>query len=409
MALTTLCPQCKAICTIPATAMGIEVACSRCQTVFMAKPYERLASAIKAPAKRTNLLLLIVIGLAVSATLAMVAASFMFFFHQFQQFQHPVDPSRQSADNRGGGFGWGPPLALDPELEEKNPPSEKPVGPALVFLPAPPKFSIPAASDQPVNLQWLPAVDEFVLTTQTWLDAHEYAAGGSATPLRSRTLVQLAESIQAVDAGAQASIRLRYRGYLADASRAEARRSMPQPGLDDLSAVSAFMLRDEKGEPTAHKADRARVTKANQEMVTKVHENQQALVDFFALPMPGLTAARPGAEWNYQRPVPLQCSEDEGTVQTCELTAKLRGVQHGGAGDFALIELRGKFKLDQPMDGPDAKGWALVNAATGIVVDAQAELPFAFTPKALEPGRHIKGTLHITFQRRVPPAVEDNN
>ncbi len=408
MALTTLCPQCKAICTIPATAMGIEVACSRCQAVFTAKPYERSAGAIKAPVNRKNSLLLIVVALAVSGTLAMVAASLVFFFHRFDQFKHPEITVRQSGDNRGGGIGLGP-IAIDPaELEDKNPPSEKPTLPAMAFLPAAPKFSVPAAADKPVNLQWAPAVDEFVITNQTWLEANEMAPDGSVVPLRSRTLVQLAESIQAVDAGEQTSIRLRYRGYLADSSRAAANRPMLGASLEDLAAVSAFLLRDHKGEPAAHKVDLSKVAKGNEKAVARVHENQQEWIDFFALPLPDLTAARPGAEWNFQRAVPLQCSEEQGALQTCELTARLLGVQRSKAGEFAVVALRGKFKADAPSESPEVKGWAILNAATGIVVDAQAELPFVIAPKADHP-ELIKGTMHMTFQRRVPPPAEDNN
>ena len=409
MTMTTLCPQCKAICSIPDTAMGIEVACSRCQAIFSAKPYERAvrAGSIKAPAIRRNALLILVIALGVSGTLAMVAASFVFFFHQVYEFKHPVEVVHR-ADNRGGGFGIGiGPFGPDPEVEEKNPGSEKPALTALAFPPAPPKFIVPAATDKPVNLQWLPIVDEFLVTNLSWLEAQEFAPDGSVTPLQSRSLVQIAESIQAVDASEQASIRLRFRGYLADASRAETRRTTPQAGLEDLTVVSAFMLRSEKGEPTAHKLDLGRVAKGNEDAVKKLHERQQALNDFFSLPLPGLTAARPGAEWAYERVVPLQCSEAECSMPTCALTARLRGSQRSGSGELAVVELTGKLKLDRQAE--ETRGWALINAATGIVVDAQAELPFVLTPNANQPGRYIKGTLHLSFQRRVPAPVEDNN
>ncbi len=414
MALTTLCPQCKAVCTIPDTALGQQVACSRCETIFAADlfvPPKKLRT--KQPAKRgVGALAIFLILLGASGTVAIVAASIVFFFYQYQLALHPPADLMQPRAGRGGGGGMGfGPLALGqqlPEIEDKNPAAQKHVPLSLVLFEAPPAFALPKAADRAVDLNRRLSVSEFALSLHTWLQAEEQSPDGAIAHLKSRTLVELTESVQAVDASEQASIRLRYRGYLADASRDGVSRIMPLAASADLSWATAFFLFNERGDPTAQRMDVSRVPVGADAAVKKVHEAQRLLYEFLALPLPNATAAKPGMAWNYQRTIPFQFSDEEVATRLLEATASLRGVQRTGSSDYAVIEIRGKLRDTDEAASKEARGWAFVDSATGIVMEAQVEIPFAFKLSAPLP-RQVTGILRLCAQRRLPTVVEENN
>ena len=416
MAMTTLCPQCKSVCTIPDAAVGRQVVCSRCETVFPGDPYVPPKKLRTKPSfhKRMGALVLFLILLGVAGTVSIVVASIVFAFYQFQLAMHPSTAFTMTPDARGGiGFG-AMPMVLDPDLEDKNALAQKHIPPSMALLQAPPAFVIPAALAQPVDLNRHPRVGEFGVTLQTWLQARESLPDGSSADLKSRTLAELSETVQAVDASEQASVRLRYRGYLADASRDGVSQTMRLAASSDLSWATAFFLLSDKGEPTAHRLDVSRVPAGAEEAVRKVHETERSLFEFFALPLPNETAAKPGAAWTFQRVVPLQFSDEAETTRLLDVTASLRGFHHAGSGNYAVVELRGKLTRAGTGQGEaaaarEARGWALVDSATGIVMQGQAEVPFAIILSPEKTPRHISGTLYLSLQRRTPPVVEENN
>jgi hypothetical protein len=414
MALTTLCPHCKVVCTIPDSAVGLQVACSRCKTVFTADPFvqPKKPHTNRPKPRRVGALAIFLMLLGASGTMAIVVASIVFFFYQFHLAMNPpeVSPPRLIVGGGGMGFGMGPPnLPLEPEVEDKNAPGSRHVSSNLALLSTPPPFAIPKMVNQGVDLNRHPRVGEYTITFQTWLQAEEKSADGSIARVKSRTLAELTETVQAVDPSEQASVRLRYRGYVADASRDGVSRTMPLAASADLARASAFFLLNEKGEPTAHRMDMARSAVGADATVKKVHETQRLLFEFFSLPLPNETAAKPGVEWSYQRVIPFQFSDEDSSTQIFEAHATLRGAQRTGADVFAVIEIRGKLKGAENADVREARGWALVDSLTGTVMQAQAEIPFAITLSADQMPRQIKGTLHLSAQRQVPQSPEDNN
>jgi hypothetical protein len=411
MAMTTLCPNCKAVCTIPESALGVQVACSRCQSIFTAELYDGPKHLCAKPVARRGLraLTIFFLLLAVSGTVAMVVASFVFLAYQLQNARHPheSDHGRIGGGN-GGGFGFGPPMPFDPEVEG-NANSQKLPTSALTFLPAPPKFAVPAATQAPANLSWRPNVGEYVVTVHTWLQGQEQSPDGSVALVKSRTLAELTETIQAVDPSEQASIRLRFRGYLADASRDGASRTMPLATVNDLAPAAGFILLNEKGAPTANRIDVARVAPGTEGPIKKIFDNQRLLFEFCAVSMPNLAAAKPGTEWSYQRPLTLQYSDEESSSQVLEATAKFRGVQRSGSDEFALVELKGKFKGSDKGEDKEGRGWALISTATGMVMEAQAELPFAFALPTGQTSRQVNGIFNLSMQRQIPRAIDEND
>jgi hypothetical protein len=350
--------------------------------------------------------------LGASGTVAVVAASIVFLFYQYQLALHPIiDPLQQPArrgDNIRGVMGGLIPRPRVAEIEEKNAVAEKHIAAPLVLLEAPPAFAVQKGTDRAVDLNRHPSVAEYAISLHTWLEAKEQSSDGAIANLISRTLVELAESVQAVDPSEQASVRLRYRGFLADASRDGVSRIMPSAASADLSRASTFFLLNERGEPTAHRMDVSRVPVGADGAVKKVHETQRLLYEFFALPLPNAFGAKPGLEWNYQRVIPFEFSDEESTTRLFEATASLRGAQRNGSGEYAVIEIRGKIRDAEQAAAPEARGWALVDSASGIVMQAQIEVPFAFKLPGQMP-RQITGTLHFIAQRQVPLIVEENN
>jgi hypothetical protein len=391
--------------------MGRQVSCSRCKAVFTAEPYQGPKKSSQGRGSRTarNTVLIFALVMAVAGTVAVVFAALVFLFNQWDRyFLHPKEA--EGPVNRGPNFNFNLPQLVEPDPDEKSPGSDKPSFPTLTLQASPPRYSVPAAVDRPVNLQWQPVVGEFVLTLASWLDAQEQTPSGANEQLESRTLAQFSESIQAVIPNEQAGIRLRYQGYRSDADRAGVSRTMAQASIADLSTVSAFLVLNEKGEPTAHKADLSRVAKESEGAVKKVHEHQQSLLDFFAIPLPNLASARLGTTWTYQRMTPLQWSEKEGVHQAQEVVARLQGSCRRGTEECAVVELRTRQKSGLGIGVAEGKGWVLISTATGMVIEAQAEVPFAVTRPAGQEARSVKGALHLSFQRRLPPPpLEENN
>ncbi len=408
MAMTTLCPQCKAVCTIPESALGVQVACSRCQAIFTAQQYAGPAKLRTKPPGRRALraLAVFLLLLAVSGTVAMMVASFVFLAAQLEKSKHPHETVRAAANNGGGGVGFGLPLELE---EDKNPDTRKPDFSALTLLSAPAKFAVPQANNSDVNLAWRPGVVDYSFTVHTWVKAQEQSPDGSLAQIRSRTIAEIAEMVQAVDENRQASIRLRLRGYQADASRDGSSRTMPLATATDLAPAAAYVLLNEKGDPTANRIDVTRVPAGSDGPIKKVVEAQRALFEFCAIPMPNLSLAKPGTEWSYERPVTLQFSDEEASPQFFEATAKLLGSQRGRSGEYAVVELRGKFKSSGKVEDLEGKGWALIEAATGTVMEAQAEIPFAISHVVDQTTRQVKGAFYLSMHRQVPQDVEENN
>jgi hypothetical protein len=416
MAITTLCPQCKAICSIPDAAVGKQVACSRCEAVFAADPFlppTKLRTKKSIP-QRMGALVIFLILLGASGTLAIVAASIVFVFYQFHVAMRPSEwPAPFEVRGGGGGFAMVPP-GPDLNAEEKNPPTQKVGLPSLELAPTPPEFVMPVAVQKAVNLNRHPSIAEYAVTLQSWLQGQEQSPAGSNAQLKSRTAAEFIETVQAVDPTQQASIRLRYRGYQADGSRDGVSRTMPLAANSDLASANAFLLLNDKGEPTAHRLDVSRLPAGADGAVKKVHEIQRVLFEFFAIPLPNQTAAKPGATWTYQKVVPFQFSDDEETTRIFEAKATLRGAQQVGAADYALVEMRGKLLNPKKGEAEDptakaGKGWALVDASTGIIMQADAEIPFAFALAAEAGSRPITGNLRLSMQRRIPPVADDNN
>jgi hypothetical protein len=164
-------------------------------------------------------------------------------------------------------------------------------------------------------LLWRPRVVDYAFTVHTWVQAQEQSPDGSFAQIRSRTIAEIAEMVQAVDVNRQASIRLRFRGYLADASRDGSSRTMPLAPANDLASAAAFVLLNEKGDPTDNRVDVSRVPAGADGPIKKVFETQRMLFEFCFIPMPNLSPAKPGTEWSYQRPITLQFSDEEASPQ----------------------------------------------------------------------------------------------
>lgn len=413
MATTTLCPHCKAVCSVPDGAIGKQVACSRCESVFAAAPFLPPIKLRTKPSlhRRMGALVVFLILLGAAGTLAIVAASIVFAIYQVQIAMHPAEAT--TSGSRGGG---GPGFVLvgqDP-AEEKAPASEKTVLPPIDLLPNPPELAIPAAAQKPISLSWRPSIGEYSVTLQTWLQGQEKPAAGAAAQLKSRTIAELLESIQAVDPEGQASVRLRYRGYQADSARDGVSRAMPLAASGDLASASAFLLLNDKGAPGNHRLDTTHVPAGVDGPIKKVHEAQRLLFEFFAIPLPNEAAAKPGTEWTYQRQIPFLFSEEDQATRFFDATAILRGSQRVGASDYAVLELRGKLARPKGGEAQDssvqpAKGWALIDPSTGIVMKADVEIPFAMALSVDQASRSMTGSYRLSIVRRVPPAIEDNN
>jgi hypothetical protein len=168
-------------------------------------------------------------------------------------------------------------------------------------------------------------------------------------------------------------------------------------------------LLNEKGAPTANRIDVARVAAGTEGAIKKIFDSQRLLFEFCAISMPNLAAAKPGTEWSYQRPLTLQYSDEETSSQVLEATAKFRGVQRSGSDEFALVELKGKFNGSDKGEDKEGRGWALISTATGMVMEAQAELPFAFALPTGQTSRQVNGIFNLSMQRQIPRAIEDND
>jgi hypothetical protein len=380
--------------------------------VFTAAPFSPPKKLRTKPSlhRRMGALVIFLILLGSAGTLALVAASIVFAIYQVQFAMRPTEVTHHEA--RGGGGGGFVPMPLDPD--DKPPASEKAMLQPLELLPSPPEFTMPAATQKPMTLNRRHSIGEFSITLQTWLEGQEKSSSGTVARLKSRTIAEFLESIQAVDPEGQASVCLRYRGYRADSSRDGVSRTLPLAASADLASASAFMLVNEKGEPSAHRLDTTHVPAASDGTVRKVHETQRLLLEFLTIPLPNETAAKPGALWTYQRQIPLLFSEDEQTVRTMDVTATLKGSQRVGTTDFAVLELRGTFAnakegevQDQAMK--QLKGWALIDQPTGNVMKADIEVPFAVALASSQSTRSISGTYRLALLRRVPPPLEDNN
>lgn len=357
-------------------------------------------------------LVIFLILLGAAGTLAIVAASIVFVFYQLQVAMRPYDRSSPASFRDGAGV-MVMQLGQDPIIEDKIPPVQKTLLPPLDLQPTP-EFVMPVALEKPVNLNRRPSIAEHWVTLQTWLQGKEQSPAGSTAQLKSRTSAELVETVLAVDPTQQASIRLRYRGYQADSSRDGVSRTMPLAASGDLASANAFLLLNEKGEATAHRLDASRAPAGTDAAVKKVHETQRLLFEFFAIPLPNETAAQPGTKWTYERMVPFQFSDDEETTRILEATATLRGAQHIGAVDYALVELQGELLNPKNREAKDgsakaAKGWAIIDPANGVVMQAEAEIPFAFALSGEPNARPISGSLRLSMQRRVPPAAAEEN
>ncbi len=408
MALTTLCPQCKAVCTIPDSALGQQVACSRCERVFTGDlfvPPKKLRT--KQPAQKgVGALAIFLILLGASGTVAIVAASIVFFFYQYQVALHQPPEFMQAG--RGGGMRFAPLAPVGqaiPEIDERNLAVQKHVAPSLVLLEAPPPFAVPKAVDRAVDLVRRPSVGEYTVSLHTWLGAEEQAADGAIANLKSRTQVELTESVQAVDASEQASIRLRYRGYLADASRNGVSRIMPLAAMPDLSWASAFFLLNERGEPIAQRMDVSRVPVGADAAVKKVHAAQRLLYEFLALPLPNARPPSPARHGIISARSRFSFRTRRCATRLLDVSATLLGAERTDAGDFAVVEIRGKLRGANEAASKEAKGWALVDSATGIVMETQVEIPFAFKLSAPMPGQ-VTGLLHFRCNAGSQPPLK---
>ena len=408
MAMTTLCPQCKAVCAIPDSAMGLQVACSRCNTVFTAVPFAAPKKLQKRTvAHRFGALAIFLILVGVSGTVAIVVASVVFCAYRLERAFYPPElrPSIVQGDRGPVGFGMMPVGDVAGNMNRAN---EGHVA-NLALLAAPPSFAVPAGADQQIDLSRHPRVGEFDLALQTWLQAEEKLPDGSAAIVRSRTLAELNETVQAVDSNNQASVRLRYRGYAADASRDGASRTMPLAAGADLARASAFFLLNEKGDPTADRLDVGHAPGGTEATVKKVHEAQRLLFEFFSIPLPNEAAAKVGAEWSYRRTVLFQVSDEEAASQTFEAKAVFRGVQRSNSVAYAVVEIKGKLKGPEQAEVKEARGWALIDPAAGTVMQAQIEIPFALTFSADQTPRQLTGTFYFCGQRRISAPVEEND
>ncbi len=408
MALTTLCPQCKAVCAIPDSAMGLQVACSRCNTIFTAAPFVAPKKLQKrSVSNRLSALAVFLILVGISGTVAIVVASLVFCAYRLERAFYPPEMQPPSVDRGVGVMGFGM-IPAGEVADDKNGANEGRLA-NVALLNAPPSFAIPAAVDQQIDLSRHLRIGEFDLALQTWLQAEEKLPDGSVALVRSRTLAELAETVQAVDSNNQASVRLRYKGYAADAARDGASRTMPLAAAADLARARAFFLLNEKGDPTADRLDPGHAPDGADATVKKVHETQRLLFEFFALPLPNDAAAKVAAEWAYRRVVPFQLSDDEACAPTFEAKAIFRGVQRSSSAANAVIEIKGKLKGPEQANVKEARGWALIDVATGTVMQAQVEIPFALSLTVDQSPRQLSGTLWLCAQRRVPPPVEEND
>jgi hypothetical protein len=358
-------------------------------------------------ANRLGAMAIFLILVGVSGTVAIVVASFVFCAYRLEHAFYPpeLQPSTVAGVVVPGGFGMMP---IGAAADDQNRANEGHLA-NVALLAAPPSFAVPASTDQQIDLSRRPRVGEFDLALQTWLQAEEKLPDGSVAMVRSRTLAELTETIQAVDSNNQASVRLRYRGYAADASRDGASRTMPLAAGADLARASAFFLLNEKGDPTADRLDVGLPPGGAEATVKKVHEAQRLLFSFFSLPLPNDAAAKAGAEWSFRRAVLFQISDDEASSQTFEAKAVLRGVQRSNTGTYAVVEIHGKLKGPEQAEVKAARGWALIDLAAGTVMQAQIEIPFAVTLSADQTPRQLAGTFYFCGQRHVSAPVEDNN
>ena len=253
--MTTLCPQCRAVCAIPrGFSHGFASRLFPLQYRFYCRPFcfaEKTAETIRlqqqAGAPWPVFLILVGISGYTACRSWSPASVFCALSTRSAPFIRPIcKPPPAIAESELCGFGMIPTRRGGPD--DKN--GAKIPDTSLIWLckPLPPSFAIPAAADQQIDLSCHPRIGEFDLALQTWLHAEEKLPDGSVALLSSRTLAELTETVQAVDSNNHASVRVRYRGYVADASRDGASRTMPlAAGAPNLARAKRIFSTQREG------------------------------------------------------------------------------------------------------------------------------------------------------------------
>jgi hypothetical protein len=412
MALTTVCPQCKAICALQESAVGKLVACSRCRTVFTAEPsaapVKVLALARKpAPRRRVGVGVFLLLLFGTAGTLAIVIGSFVFFFYQYEEMKRDKNAENQrgkGGDMRLGNHFFGGRDRGVPDPDEQNVVARKDPLPESTVASAPPAFVVPKVIAKPVDLTVHPSVGEYRLTIQTWLKSKRALEGGPEEGLLNRTKAEFAETIQAVDPEERASAHLRYRSYAADASREGGTPlHIPGPDLrDDLAQAEIFVLRDQAGVLAGQRLDLSQVSHDASARVQAAFKAQGLALEFLSVPLPNRAPVEPGSKWTYQREVSLPVDEEHTVAVTLASTLEYRGMGKMGNRDVAILSWNGQLQDTRSSANAspgELKGWVSVDPSNGAILQAHAVVTFDFSHASLPKVRSATGAFHLLLHR----------
>jgi hypothetical protein len=175
----------------------------------------------------------------------------------------------------------------------------------------------------------------------------------------------------------------------------EARKAVGQ----DIGLMSLVLQVDGKGNLSGKKTDLSKVPPASREILEALGEQLQESFDAVAIPLPG-GSVQPGQSWKARRELPLDLPGGTQAGQM-EVTYTYRGLRQHNGREVAVLDLRGE------VSGSNARanlygrtsGSAVVDPATGMVLQANALVDAVLTVRYREETFEAKGTLEVKLSR----------
>ena len=214
----------------------------------------------------------------------------------------------------------------------------------------------------------------------------------------------LTEITRAVDAQGTAAVRLDYlkmnMGITFD-GKPSARMGPIQQALQQIGQMVGDQRIDRQGNVVQNRLDLTKAPAASRDALTNVGDQAQQALQALAIPLPG--KVEPGQTWAADRALPIDVAGryDNGVM---EMKYTYLGLRTRNGRDEAVIALAGAVRaragIKQYISGR-TNGTAVVDVATGIVVNAIASVDVDLDLSVNNQPTRADGTLELKVQRNV--------